>query len=205
MIDLEYPNLFGVANLVKAVWLNDKFIGVEGDGAEKERLRKQVNYHASIAADTLASDYGRSIAYFLLAETFAHHEYDMSWDYFRKCIDIFTADDVEAVGFYARNYNREIYLATAVAFVPAYSEYLYQNGRYSEIVNAAKYLADLDLLDRGKIENVAKEAIFWGEKSIRQLQDTGRHESADEIFRGLQGFYKTLERSSDEYGATPEG
>ena len=93
MIELEYPNLFGTANLVKAVWLNDKFIGMTENDAEKERLRKLVNYHSSIAADTLNSDYGISIAYFLLAETFAHHENDMSWDYFRKCIDIFKEND----------------------------------------------------------------------------------------------------------------
>lgn len=205
MTDLEYPNLFGTANLVKAVWLNDDYIGMEGDGPEKERLRKEVNYCASVASDTLVSDYGKSIAYFLLAETYAHHEYDMSWEYFRKCIDIFIAGEVEPSGFYERNYNREIYLATAVAFVPAYSEYLFENGRYSEIVRSAKYLTELRLLDKGKTEVVSKEAIFWGEKSIRQLQDAGRHELADEIFGGLQAFYKALEKGSDKFGATPEG
>jgi hypothetical protein len=204
MIELEYPNLFGTANLVKAVWLNDKFIGMTEDDAEKERLRKLVNYHSSIAADTLSSDYGISIAYFLLAETYAYHENDMSWGYFQKCIDIFRENDIETTGFYGRNYNREIYIATAVAFIPSYSEYLYENERYSEIVNAAKYLADLDMLDRGKIENVTKEAIFWGEKSIRQLQGAGRYESADEIFKGLQGFYKILEQSEGQFGVTEQ-
>jgi hypothetical protein len=206
MITLEYPNLFGTANLVKAVWLNDKFIGMEKeDEAKKEQLRKEVNYYASNAADTLRSRYGLSIAYFLLAETSAQHENDMAWDYFRKCIDVFTAGDVDTAGFYARNYNREIYLATAVAFVPTYSKYLYENGRYSEILSMANYLTDLGLLDRGKTETVTKETIFWGEKSIRQLQDAGQYEFADEIFKGLQGYYKSLDESKNEYGVTPEG
>jgi hypothetical protein len=205
MIQLEYPNLFGTANMVKAVWLNDKFLQADEDSEEKEQLRQLVSHHASIAADTVSSGYGRSISYFLLAESNANLNNDMAWDYFKKCIDVFVGERVTATGFYARNYNQEVYLATAVAFIPAYAEYLFENGRYAEIVEAAQYLTELELLDKGKSENVSKEAIYWGEKSIRALQDAGRHESADEIFKGLQLFYKELEKATDEYGVTPEG
>jgi len=199
MLALEYPNLFGVANLVKAVWLNDEFIGAEQEGVFKDSLRTAVNYHASIASDTLSSDYGKSIAFFLLAETYAGDYNDMAWDYFQKCIDLFQDKHIVTEGFYAKNYNREIYLATAVAFFPEYSEYLFENGRYTEIAASANYLIDLDMLDRGKTENVTKEAIFWGEKSIRRLQDDNKFSKADELFRQVQSFYDILEPDA-QYG-----
>jgi hypothetical protein len=204
MLELEYPNLFGVANLVKAVWLNDKFMSIQEESAAKDSLREMVNYYASNAADTLKSDYGMSIAYFLLAETYANHSNDMAWDYFQKCINIFHENDIATTGFYARNYNQEVYLATAVAFLPAYSEFLFQHGRYAEIVAGANYLIELRLLDRGKMENVTKEAIFWGEKSIRQLQDSGKYSAADELFQQVQGFYELLEHENRyRYGEGP--
>ena len=77
--------------------------------------------------------------------------------------------------------------------ISAFSEYLFENGRNAEIVAGADYLVGLRLLDRGKTENVSKEAIFWGEKSIRQLQDSGRYGAADELFGKVQGYYKLLE------------
>jgi len=202
MLELEYPNLFGTANLVKAVWLNDRFVGTKEEGAAKDSLREKVNFYASNAADTLESEYGKSIAYFLLAETYANHSNDMAWDYFKKCIGIFHENKITTSGFYARNYNQEIYLATAVAFFPTYSEYLFENARYAEIVAQASYLIDLKMLDRGKTENVTKEAIFWGEKSIRQLQDSGKYSTADELFRQVQGFYELLEPES-QFGEGP--
>ncbi len=201
MLEPEYPNIFGVSNLVKAVWLNDKFMGIKEETPEKRDFREKVNFYASVAADTLSTDYGRTIAYFLLAETYANWKNDMAWDYFRKCIDLCYQSDIEPKGFYARNYNREVYLATAVAFYPAYSEYLFQNGRYTELVDAARYLTSLGQLDRGKNENVTKEVIFWGEKSIRELQDAGSYESADRLFRELQGFYELL-KPQGEFGTT---
>jgi hypothetical protein len=193
MLEPEYPNLFGIANFVKAVWLNDQFIGMKEEGAVKDSLRRTVNFHAAIASDTLKSPYGLTIAYFLLAETYANHENDMAWNYFKKCLDLMkTIEDVPQ-GFYARNYNSEIYVATAVAFLPTYAEYLYSAGRYPEIMLSARYLVDLSTLDRGKIENVAKEAVFWGEKSIRALQDASRFASADELFQQLKGFHGLIE------------
>jgi len=201
MLEPEYPNIFGVSNLVKAVWLNDKFMSIKEETPEKRDLREKVNYYASVAADTLTTDYGKTIAYFLLGETYANWKNDMGWDYFRKCINLCYESKIEPEGFYARNYNSEVYLATAVAFYPAYSEYLFENGRYAEIVDAARYLTNLGMLDRGKNENVTKEVIFWGEKSIRELQDTGSYESADRLFRELQGFYELL-KPQGEYGTT---
>ncbi|MBU1318241.1 MAG: hypothetical protein KKH67_03490 [candidate division Zixibacteria bacterium] len=203
MMSLEYPNLFGVANLVKAVWLNDQFMNTDANDARKDSLRESVSYYAAIASDTLKSDYGKSISYFLLAETYANVSNDMAWEYFQKCVDLFRNGYISTTGFYDRNYNQEIYLATAVAFFPAYSEYLFDNGRYPEIAASAKYLIDLDMLDRGKAENVTKEAIFWGEKSIRKLQDGGKFANADELFRQIQGFYELLEPDS-QYGTGPE-
>jgi len=203
MLEPEYPNIFGVANLVRAVWLNDKFMNLEEESPRKAQLREQVSFYASVASDTLSTEYGQSIAFFLLAETYANHKNDMAWDYFQKCINIFASADLEPDGFYARNYNREVYLATSVAFYPAYAEYLYNNGRYLEILKAADYLTDLGTLDRGKTENVTKEVIFWGEKSIRELQNTGRYETADELFADLQGFYELLTPDS-EYGTVSD-
>jgi len=196
MLELEYPNLFGVANLVKSVWLNDKFIGMKKEGPAKDSLRQLVNYYAAIAADTLRSGYGKTIAFFLLAETDAGHDNDLAWSYFKKCLDLFQTESIEPKGFYARNYNREIYLATAVAFLPEYAEYLYNEGRYPEVLLGAKYLVDSDMLDRGKTENVSKEAVFWGEKSLRALQDAGRFASADELFQQLQDFNELLAPNS---------
>lgn len=193
MLDPEYPNLFGVANFVKSVWLNDQFIGVKQESAAKDSLRLLVNYHAAIASDTLKSPYALTIAYYLLGETYANHEDDMAWSYFRKCLDLAKTIKEQPRGFYARNYSSEVYVATAVAFLPAYSEYLFKAGRYSEILTSAKYLIDLGTLDRGKMENVSREAVFWGEKSIRALQDASRYSSADELFQQLKGFHEFVE------------
>ena len=152
-----------------------------------------VNYFASIAGDTLKSNYGLSISYFLLAETFANHENDMAWNYFRKCLDQLSGGSLPTQGFYARNYNREIYIATCVAFLPTYSEYLFRAGRYPEILSSAKQLIGMEILDRGQMESVSKEAVFWGEKSIRALQDDARYTSADELFQQLKSFYEMLD------------
>lgn len=196
MLQPEYPNLFGVANLTKAVWVNDQFIGMKQENAVKDSLRRMVSYYAAIASDTLKSTYGKTIAFFLLAETNAGHENDMAWSYFRKCLDLMKTLQNPPEGFYARNYNREIYVATAVAYLPTYAEYLYNAGRYPEILTSAKYLVDLGSLDRGKIESVSKEAVFWGEKSIRALQDAARYTSADELFQQLKGFQALIEPAS---------
>ena len=51
MMSLEYPNLFGVANLVKAVWLNDQFMNTDANDARKDSLRESVNYYAAIASE----------------------------------------------------------------------------------------------------------------------------------------------------------
>ena len=201
MLALEYPNLFWVANLVKGVWLNDQFIGMKQASPAKDSLRKTVNYYASIASDTLKSAYGKTIASFLLAETYANSDNDMAWSYFKKCIDILKSEKVDPSGFYARNYNAEIYVATAVAFLPTYAEFLFGAGRYPEVVTCSQYLLDSGLLDRGKSENVSKEAIFWGEKSIRSLQNDSRFASADELFQRMQSFYKIVE-SKSRFGGT---
>ncbi len=193
MLQQEYPNLFGVANFAKAVWVNDQFIAMKQEGATKDSLRRMVNYFASIAGDTLKSNYGLSISYFLLAETFANHENDMAWNYFRKCLDQLSGGSLPTQGFYARNYNREIYIATCVAFLPTYSEYLFRAGRYPEILSSAKQLIGMEILDRGQMESVSKEAVFWGEKSIRALQDDARYTSADELFQQLKSFYEMLD------------
>lgn len=193
MLLQEYPNLFGVANFAKAVWVNDQFISMKQEGAVKDSLRRMVNYFASIAGDTLRSSYGLSISYFLLAETFANHENDMAWSYFRKCLEQLNAGPFPTQGFYARNYNREIYIATCVTFLPTYAEHLYKAGRYPEILNSAKQLIGLGVLDRGQMESVSREAVFWGEKSVRALQDEARYSSADELFQQLKSFYEMLD------------
>ena len=59
----------------------------------------------------------------------------MAWQYFQMCVDLFKGGYISTTGFYDRNYNQEIYLATAVAFFPAYSEYLFDNSRYPEIAS----------------------------------------------------------------------
>ncbi len=193
MLQQEYPNLFGVANFAKAVWVNDQFIAMKQEGAVKDSLRRMVNYFAAIAGDTLRSPYGLSISYFLLAETFANHENDMAWSYFRKCLELLNTGSFPTEGFYARNYNREIYIATCVTFLPTYAEHLFQAGRYPEILSNAKQLISLGVLDRGQMEAVSKEAVFWGEKSIRALQDSERYASADELFQELKSFYEMLD------------
>ncbi len=196
MIALEHPNLFGIANFTKAVWVNDQFVGMKQDSAVKDSLRRMVNYYAAIASDTLKSPFALSISYFLLAETFANHENDMAWNYFRKCLDLAKSADLPTNGFYGRNYNRSVYTATCVAFLPTYASYLFAAGRHAEILNCAKYLIDKDMLDRGQIENVSREAVFWGEKSIRALQDAANYTSADGLFQQLKGFQEMLEPSN---------
>ncbi|MBK7090143.1 MAG: hypothetical protein IPH59_00220 [bacterium] len=193
MLQEEYPNLFGVANFAKAVWVNDQFISMKQEGVVKDSLRRMVNYFASIAGDTLRSSYGLSISYFLLAETFANHENDMAWSYFRKCLEQLNVGPFPTQGFYARNYNREIYIATCVTFLPTYAEHLYKAGRYPEILSSAKQLIALGVLDRGQMESVSREAVFWGEKSVRALQDEARYSSADELFQQLKSFYEMLD------------
>lgn len=193
MLQQEYPNLFGVANFAKAVWVNDQFISMKQEGVAKDSLRRMVNYYAAIAGDTLRSSYGLSISYFLLAETFANHENDMAWSYFRKCLEQLNAGPLPSQGFYARNYNREIYIATCVTFLPTYAEHLYNAGRYPEILSNAKQLISLGVLDRGQMESVSREAVFWGEKSVRALQDEARYSSADELFQQLKSFYEMLD------------
>lgn len=193
MLQQEHPNLFGVANFAKAVWVNDQFISMKQEGVAKDSLRRMVNYYAAIAGDTLRSSYGLSISYFLLAETFANHENDMAWSYFRKCLEQLNAGPLPSQGFYARNYNREIYIATCVTFLPTYAEHLYNAGRYPEILSSAKQLISLGVLDRGQMESVSREAVFWGEKSVRALQDEARYSSADELFQQLKSFYEMLD------------
>lgn len=193
MLQNEYPNLFGVGNFAKAVWVNDQFMAAKQDGAVKDSLRRMVNYYAAIAADTLKSNYALSICYFLLAETYANHDNDMAWSYFRKCLDLTSSGKLPIQGFYARNYNREIYIATCVAFLPAYAEHLFTAGRHPEILSCAQYLTELGVLDRGQNESVAREAVFWGEKSIRSLQDQTQFAGADRLFQDLKSFYEMLD------------
>lgn len=193
MLQQEYPNLFGVANFAKAVWVNDQFISTKQEGATKDSLRRMVNYYAAIASDTLKSDFGLSISYFLLAESYANRDNDMAWSYFRKCLDLVKGGDLPTQGFYARNYNREIYLATAVTFLPTLAEHLYTAGRHAEVLNCARYLIELGALDRGQTESVSREAVFWGEKSVRALQEQSQFSSADQLFQQLKSYYEMLD------------
>ncbi len=194
IFDYEEPNLFGMANLVKSVWTYDRYMQAEENSPLRDSLRETVTYHSAIALDTLKSDFGRSIAAFLLATTNSNRSNDAAWNYFQKCLEWSDdSEDFPKTGFYAKNYNRQIYLATSVAFLPAFCEYLYDNGRYTEIIEATEYLADLGDLDQGMLENVSKEAIFWGEKSLRALQDEERFDDSDDMYRRLHAFYKILE------------
>ena len=183
-----------MANMIRAVWSYDKFMQTEENSPTRDSIRGTVTYHAAIALDTLRSDFGRSIASFLLATTNSNRSNDAAWNYFRKCLE-WSRDDSEfpQAGFYAKNYNREIYLANAVAFLPAFCEYLYDNGRYTEIIETTEYLVDLGDLDQGMMENVSKEAIFWGEKALRALQEHERFEDSDDMYRRLHAFYKFLQ------------
>jgi hypothetical protein len=190
----EEPNLFGMANMIRAVWSYDKYMQIEENSPTRDSIRETVTYHAAIALDTLRSDFGQSIASFLLATTNSNRSNDAAWNYFKKCLE-WSSDDSEfpQTGFYAKNYNREIYLANAVAFLPAFCEYLYDNGRYTEIIETTEYLVDLGDLDQGMMENVSKEAIFWGEKALRALQEHERFADADDMYRRLHAFYKFLQ------------
>ncbi len=190
----EEPNLFGIANVLKAVWSYDKYMQLDNESAERDSIRQNVNYHAAIALDTLRSNFGRSIASFLLATTNSNRNNDLAWNYFQQCMGL-SEDDSEfpQAGFYGKNYNREIYMATSVAFLPAYCEYLYDNQRFAEILDATEYLHNLGMLDQGMLENVSKEAIFWGEKSIRALQEQERFSDSDDVYRRLHAFYKILQ------------
>jgi len=200
----EEPNLFGMSNLIKAVWAYDRYMQSEEISAEKDSLRQLVNYHSAIAIDTLSSNFGKSISCFLLATTNSNRKNDAAWTYFQKCLEL-SKDDSKfpQTGFYARNYNKQIYLATTVAFLPAYCEYLYDNGRFAEILDATEYMVDLDMLDKGMLENVSKEAIFWGEKSLRALQDEGRFNDSDDMYRRLHAFYKFVQPKGT-YSDQPE-
>ena len=93
---------------------------------------------------------------------------------------------------------------SAGASLPKYAQNLYDAGRHSEVLMGAKFLVDSGMLDRGKTENVSKEAVFWGEKSLRALQDSGRFASADEIFQQLQDFNELLEPKS-QFGGSTQG
>ncbi len=200
----EEPNLFAMSNLVKSVWAYDSYMQSEEASPQKDSLRQLVNYHSAIALDTLKSGFGKSIACFLLATTNSNRENDAAWSYFQKCLELSQDDsDFPKAGFYARNYNRQIYLATTVAFLPAYCEYLYSNNRYAEIMDATEYMVDLDMLDHGMLENVSKEAIFWGEKALRSLQDEGRYTDSDDMYRRLHAFYKFVQPKST-YSDQPE-
>jgi hypothetical protein len=200
----EEPNLFAMSNLVKSVWAYDSYMQGEEASPQKDSLRQLVNYHSAIALDTLKSGFGKSIACFLLATTNSNRENDAAWSYFQKCLELSQDDsDFPSSGFYARNYNRKIYLATTVAFLPAYCEYLYSNSRFAEIMDATEYMVDLDMLDHGMLENVSKEAIFWGEKSLRSLQDEGRYTDSDDMYRRLHAFYKFVQPKST-YGDQPD-
>ena len=192
----ETPNMFGIANMIKAVWGYNSYMDAEQDTPKRDSLRALVNYHSAIALDTLRSNFARSIATFLLATTNSNIKNDAAWQYFRKCLELAKDDsDFPQGGFYAKNYNFDIYLATTVAFLPAYCEYLYDNGRYGEIVDATEYMVDLDALDAGMLENVSKEAIFWSEKAIRALQEENRYDDSDDIYRRLQAFYKYMQQN----------
>jgi len=200
----EEPNLFGIANLVKSVWTYDRYMQADESEILKDSLRQVVNYHSAISLDTLSSDFGKSIACFLLATTNTNKDYDAAWTYFQKCLSYSKdASDFPNTGFYAKNYNYEIYLATSVAYLPAYCEYLYGKNRYAEIVEATEYFAESGRLDQGMLENVSKEAIFWGEKAIRALQDENRYDDSDDIYRRLHAFYKFLQ-PDDTYSGQPE-
>lgn len=203
LFDYEQPNMFGMANLIKSVWTYDRYMQIADNTAEKDSLREVVTYHSSIALDTLKSNFGRSISSFLLASTNSNRSNDAAWKYYQQCLELSANEkDFPSTGFYARNYNHKIYIATTVAFVPAYCEYLYDNGRYVEILKSTEYLANLDALDQGMMENISKEAIFWGEKSIRALQDEKRFEDSDDVYRRLHAFYKIL-KPTDTYSGNP--
>ena len=73
-----------------------------------------------------------------------------------------------------------------------------------ELLKATEYLADIDDLDQGMMENVSKEAIFWGEKSIRALQDEKRFEDSDDVYRRLHAFYKFLKPENTYSGSLSE-
>jgi len=200
----EEPNLFGISNLLKAVWAFDKYMATEAPGLHKDSLREAVSYHSAIALDTLKSNFAGSVASFLLASTRSNILNDDAWNYFQKCLELSLDDsDFPKSGFYAKNYNRDIYVATTVAFLPAYCEYLFNNNRYKEVLKSTQYLVNLDLLDPGMLENVSKEAIFWGEKSIRILQENDRYEDSDDMYRQLQAYYELL-KPGETYGNQPE-
>ena len=205
LFEYEQPNLFGMANLVKSVWTYDRYMQITEDTPEKDSLREVVTYNSSIALDTLSSNFCKSIASFLLASTNSNRSNDAAWKYYQQCLELSEDEsDFPSTGFYARNYNREIYIATTVAFIPAYCEYLFDNGRYVELLKATEYLADIDDLDQGMMENVSKEAIFWGEKSIRALQDEKRFEDSDDVYRRLHAFYKFLKPENTYSGSLSE-
>jgi hypothetical protein len=204
IFDYEEPNLFGIANLVKSVWSYDRYMQAAEGTPLKDSIRATVTYHSAIALDTLKSNFGRSIAAFLLATTNSNRSNDAAWNYFQRCLEWSSdSEDFPTTGFYAKNYNREIYLATSVAFLPAFCEYLYNNGRYTEIIEATEYLADLGDLDQGMLENISKEAIFWGEKALRALQDEERFEDSDDMYRRLHAFYKFLQPEK-QFSGEPE-
>jgi len=194
LFDYEQPNMFGMANLVRAVWTYDRYMQIADNTSEKDSLREVVTYHSSIALDTLKSNFGRSISSFLLASTNSNRSNDAAWKYYKQCLEL-SENEKDF-------YNHKIYLATTVAFIPAYCEYLFDNGRYVEILKSTEYLSDIDNLDKGMMENVSKEAIFWGEKSIRALQDEKRFEDSDDVYRRLHAFYKFL-KPTDSYSGNP--
>jgi hypothetical protein len=200
----ENPNLFGVANMLKAVWTYDRYMQADESSITKDSLQHVVNYHSAISLDTLQSNFGKSIACFLLATTNSDRDYDAAWNYFQKCLEYSDdASEFPTTGFYAKNYNYEIYLATSVAYLPAYCEYLFDKNRYAEIVQATEYFVETDKLDQGMLENVSKEAIFWGEKAIRALQVESRYEDSDDIYRRLHAFYKFLQ-PDETFSGQPE-
>jgi len=188
MLDLEYPNAYGISNLVCAVWVDGELSKLEEGSAEEEIFRKACRDYAGAAADTLKQDYSLSIAYYLLAKRYSADEKDLAWTYFTKAIDLSSDSSAITGNFYRQYFYKDRFATDAVTFLTDYFEYLFDEGRYTEILNKARLLLGCKTGDRKIQERIVREAILWGEKSIRAADDSRNFALSKELLEGLNHF-----------------
>lgn len=190
MLEIEYPNWRGAANLIAAEWITQTPTMAGQDSLAKEPYREACIEYAERAADALTTNDARAIAYFLLAKQNERVGKDRSWKEYQRCIDISTDSLHAQAVYYGKDYHRETYVREAINFLYSYFEHLYNQGRYFEICSASDYLLGCRASDAPLIARIKDRTIYWTEKSILKLRDADRQEEAEELYNRLQKFYE---------------
>jgi hypothetical protein len=176
ILNLEYPNFHGAANLIAAEWVNQSFLKSPTENDHRADLGQACMAYAEHALNNVDSDYAKSIASFLLAayhglDSTSLQSLDIAWSYYKQCLEYEIDYDslLEASPYFAYAYYGQNYFVVALNLLNTYFGKLAAARRYYEFINIGDYLLAHEEAVGKYRTDIAQRVYAWGQTARLEL------------------------------------